>query len=191
MKIVCSKNMPFVAEAFESLGETTVLEGRSISAADVRDADILAIRSTTRVNSELLNESRVRFVGTGTIGSDHIDKEYLENRGIKWCFSPGCNANSVSEYVTSALLCLGDRHDFVLKGKVIGVIGVGNVGSLVAEKAEALGMKVLRNDPPKARAQTAESDSESFIEYVDLSPNMSLRRACVCIFDNNPMRRVK
>lgn len=143
--------MPFAEEAFGTLGETRVLEGRHISAADVHDAEILAVRSTTRVDRALLEGSRVRFVGTATIGTDHLDTGYLEQAGIRWCYAPGCNANSVAEYVTSALLCLGQRHGFTLEGMTIGVIGIGNVGSRVVRKMEALGLRVLMNDPPRER----------------------------------------
>ncbi|MBI3985304.1 MAG: 4-phosphoerythronate dehydrogenase PdxB [Lentisphaerae bacterium] len=149
MKIVCATNIPFAREAFGTMGDVTVLPGREITAETVRDADILVLRSTTRVNAALLDGSRVRFVGTATIGTDHLDIGFLERRGIRWCASPGCNANSVSEYLVSALLCLGQRHGFALEGKTLGIIGVGNVGSRVAEKAGALGLRVLLNDPPK------------------------------------------
>jgi len=153
VKIVCSSNMPYAREAFGTLGEAVVLEGRAITPEDARDAEILAIRSTTRVDRGLLEGSSAMFVGTATIGTDHMDIDYLESRGIGWCYSPGCNANSVSEYVTAALLSLATRHGFGLRGKTIGVIGVGNVGSLVVEKALALGMRVLPNDPPRERCQ--------------------------------------
>lgn len=170
MKIVCSSSMPLVREAFETLGETVVLGGRDISAGDVKDADILAIRSTTVVNRELIEGSCVKFVGTATIGIDHLDTDLLERRGIGWCYSPGCNANSVSEYVTAALLELAVRHEFSLQGMTIGVIGVGNVGRLVVEKARALGMHVLQNDPPRARAERDEAFSslEEVVETADI-----------------------
>lgn len=155
MKIVCATNMPFAAEAFASLGDVTVKDGRSLKRADVQDADILAVRSTTKVNRELLEGSRVRFVGTATIGTDHLDIPWLEQNGIHWCYAPGCNANSVAEYITAALLGLGRRHGLTLAGKTLGVIGVGNVGSRVAAKATALGMRVMLNDPPRERAQEA------------------------------------
>lgn len=151
MKIVCATNMPYVEEAFSRLGEPVVLEGRHIGPQDVRDAGLMAIRSTTKVDARLLDGSAVRFVGTATIGTDHMDIPYLEKRGIRWCYSPGCNANSVSEYVVAALLCLARRHGFRLEGMTMGIVGVGNVGSRVAQKARALGLKVLLNDPPKAR----------------------------------------
>ena len=165
MKIVCSRNMPFVQEAFQTLGEATVFEGRDINADTVRDADLLAIRSTTKVNSALLDGSRVRFVGTATIGTDHLDIDYFEAHNIHWCYSPGCNANSVSEYLTAVLLCLATRHGITLRGKTLGVIGVGNVGSRAVTKGEALGMRVLQNDPPRQRA---EGDNETFVSLETL-----------------------
>lgn len=155
-KIICASNMPYALEAFGTLGNATVVDGRTMSAEHVRDARILATRSTTEVNAELLDGSSVEFVGTATIGTDHMDIDYLETAGIRWCYSPGCNANSVSEYVTSALLCLANRHGFTLEDKIIGVVGVGNVGSLVVRKAETLGLTVLQNDPPRERNEPPE-----------------------------------
>ena len=149
MKIVCSDNMPYAREAFSRIGDPVVFEGRRITAEDVKDAEILAIRSTTKVDRRLLEGSRVRFVGTATIGTDHMDIPYLEANGIKWCYAPGCNASSVSEYMTAALLYLAERYGLKLSGLTLGVIGVGNVGSLVVKKAEVLGMGVIQNDPPK------------------------------------------
>ncbi len=155
MKIICSTNMPLVKEAFSTIGEATILEGRTITASDLKNADIFATRSTTKVNEALLAGSTVKFVGTATIGIDHMDTEYMENNNIKWCYSPGCNANSVSEYLVAGLLHLANKHKFTLEGKTIGVIGVGNVGKLVVKKAEALGMRVLQNDPPRERAENS------------------------------------
>ena len=176
MKTVCSTAMPFAREAFGSLGAVTVLEGRSISAFDVQHADLLAIRSTTKVNRALLEGSRVKFVGTATIGTDHIDINYLQDNGIQWCHSPGCNARSVSEYVTAALLCLAERNGFTLEDKTIGVVGAGNVGGRVIEKALALGMRVLVNDPPRWRVegdnvsiQTDSGTIETPLQFVALA----------------------
>jgi erythronate-4-phosphate dehydrogenase len=167
MKIICATNMPFVLEAFSTLGEARILEGRDISATDVRDAGILALRSTTQVNRALLAGSQVRFVGTATIGTDHLDLAYFQEAGIHWCFAPGCNANSVSEYITAALLTLGERHGITLEGKTIGVIGVGNVGSRVVKKARALGMRVLMNDPPRERAESGVRNTESGVRNTE------------------------
>jgi len=153
MKIICSTNIPYAAEAFRPLGDLTILAPKEITADRVRDADVLVIRSTLRVNRALLEGSRVRFVGTATIGTDHLDLAYLDQAGITWCAAPGCNANSVAEYVITALLCLGQRLGFTLEGKTIGVVGIGNVGRLVVQKAQALGLRVLQNDPPRREAE--------------------------------------
>lgn len=153
MKIICSTNIPYAQEAFRSLGDLTIMEPKAITAACVRDADVLIIRSTLRANRVLLEGSRVRFVGTATIGTDHLDRAYLDQAGIAWCAAPGCNANSVAEYIMAAMLCLGQRHGFALDGKTLGVIGVGNVGRRVVQKAQALGLRVLQNDPPRRAAE--------------------------------------
>jgi erythronate-4-phosphate dehydrogenase len=154
MKIICAETVLLGETAFENAGKTVVIPDREICRADLLDADALIVRSKTKINRELLAGTPVKFVGTATAGTDHIDGAYLAQRGIYWCGSPGCNANSVSEYLVAALLTLGRRNDFELAGKTIGVIGCGNVGSRVVKKCEALGMNVLRNDPPLAAAFT-------------------------------------
>ncbi len=153
MKIICSTNIPYAEEAFRKLGDLTILAPKDITAERVRDADVLVIRSTLRANRALLDGSRVRFVGTATIGTDHMDLAYLDQAGISWTAAPGCNANSVAEYLIAALLCLSQRHGFTLEGKTIGVVGIGNVGRLVVQKAQAIGLRVLQNDPPRLAAE--------------------------------------
>lgn len=154
MKIVCAETVLLGHEAFSTAGRTTVIADRAITRDDLTDADVLIVRSKTEITRELLHGTPVKFVGTATAGTDHIDATYLQEQGIYWCAAPGCNANSVSEYLIAALLVLGRRHGFDLEGKTIGVIGCGNVGSRVAKKCEALGMRVLRNDPPLAAVST-------------------------------------
>ncbi|MCX6899112.1 MAG: 4-phosphoerythronate dehydrogenase [Verrucomicrobia bacterium] len=151
MKIIVDENIPFGREAFGRLGDVVTMHGRKMNAAAVRDADLLIIRSITKVNRDLLEGSRVRFVGTCTIGTDHVNEAYLRERGITFASAPGCNANSVAEYVVCSLLVLAKRGGYRLEGKSIGVVGVGNVGSKVVVKCEAIGMRVLQNDPPLAR----------------------------------------
>ena len=162
MKIVCDKNMPFAAEAFGTLGDVLAKDGRQIAPEDVRDADLLVTRSTTKVNAALLDGSAVRFYGSGVIGTDHIDIPYLESRGIAWTAAPGCNAESVATYITAALLWLGGRHGITLEGKTIGIIGVGNVGKRVRRHAESLGLRVLANDPPRQR-DPSDADAQRFV----------------------------
>jgi erythronate-4-phosphate dehydrogenase len=160
MKIVADENIPCVAEAFASLGEVTLRPGRAMTAADVRDADILLVRSVTRVGPELLDGSGVRFVGSATIGFDHVDRDYLQARDIGFATAPGSNATSAAEYVVSALLLAG-REESGLAGRRVGIVGCGNVGSRVRDRLTALGMHCMINDPP-LKAQGGHDD------YVEL-----------------------
>jgi len=166
MKLVIDRNMPYAKEAFSTLGEVFARDGRQLTVADVRDADALFTRSTTRISAALLAGSAVRYYGSAVIGTDHIDIPYLESCHIPWVAAPGCNAESVANYVTSALLWLGGQHRFTLKGKTIGIIGCGNVGSKVLRHAEALGLNIIVSDPPKQRSE--DGDQKSEIPYVTL-----------------------
>ncbi len=148
MIIVADENMPFAREAFSLLGKVRLVPGRQITPDILADCDILAVRSVTRVDESLLAGSPVRFVGTATIGTDHVDTACLERAGIGFSWAPGCNAVSVAEYVVAALFELAGRKNFRLREKGLGIIGVGNVGSRVESRAKALGMKVILNDPP-------------------------------------------
>jgi erythronate-4-phosphate dehydrogenase len=154
LKIVADCNIPFVKECFSSIGQVELYSGREFCRALVSDADVLLVRSVTKVDKDLLAGSKVKFVGTATIGVEHIDCEYLEAEEIGFVSAPGSNANSVAEYVVAALLAVGWKNKLELEGKSIGIVGVGNVGSLVETKVKGLGMEVLLNDPPLQR-QTA------------------------------------
>lgn len=156
MKIIADENIPFVRECFSSVGEVITCPGREITARLVRDADALLVRSVTLVNADLLAGSSVRFIGTTTAGFEHVDTDYLAEHGIGFASAPGSNANSTAEYVIAAVLTLADKYKLNLRDKSIGIVGVGNVGSRVAKKTTALGMKVLLNDPPLYR-QTKEA----------------------------------
>jgi len=151
MKIIADGNIPFVAECFSSIGEVKAVSGREITPGVVADADALLVRSVTPVGAELLAGSKVRFVGTATIGFDHIDIEYLSQNNIGFASAPGSNANSAAEYVIAGLLEIGQRYGLDLEDKSIGIIGVGNVGGRVAKKAAALDMRIYLNDPPLQR----------------------------------------
>lgn len=153
MKIVIDKNIPFAEKAFKELGEVVLVNTGEFNPDVVRNADVLIVRSETKVNESLLDGSSVKFVGTATIGFDHLDVEYLKSRGIAYASAPGCNSNSVKEYIIAALLIIARDKNFSLKNKILGVVGVGNVGSKVVKAAESIGMTVLQNDPPRARVE--------------------------------------
>lgn len=153
MKIVCASSVLHGEEAFSTLGQTVVVPDQEIARDHVVDADILVVRSKTRVNKDLLKDSKVGFVGTATAGFDHMDLDWLSYHDIASYAAAGCNANSVAEYISAALLYLVQSKGLLLKDLTLGVVGVGNVGSAVAKKAEAMGMRVLLNDPPRRMAE--------------------------------------
>lgn len=127
--------------------EAIYKKGADISAADVKDADAMIIRTRTKCNKNLLNGSKVKFIVTATIGFDHIDTDYLKSKGIVWTNCPGCNASAVCQYVESTLLLLNKDFNFDIRHSTIGIVGCGHVGSLIKDLAERYGMKVLVNDP--------------------------------------------
>jgi len=164
LKILVDENIAFADSAFNLLGEVKLISGREITNKSLKDKDILIVRSITKVDEDLLKNTPVKFVGTATIGTDHIDLEYLDKQKIYFADAKGCNAFSVAEYVVAALFNIAARYDFELKGKSIGIVGVGNVGSKVAYFAEALGMKVILNDPPLKRS----GDKRNFAELDEI-----------------------
>jgi erythronate-4-phosphate dehydrogenase len=152
MKVIADENIPFVKEAFAEFGEIVTVPGRDITHELIADAEMVLVRSVTRVDEKLLNRSPVKFVGSATTGIDHIDTEYLFRNSIGFSNAPGSNAESVAEYVIASLLYVAEKKQLTLDKMTIGIIGVGNVGSKVFIKAQALGMKCLLNDPPKQKA---------------------------------------
>ena len=133
IKIIADTNIPFVSECFNSLGHVHTLPGREISPEVIADADALLVRSITAVNEQLLNDTKIQFVGTATIGLEHIDTEYLAAKNIGFASAPGSNANSVAEYIVAALLSVAAKVKIQLKGKSIGIVGVGIVVSRVEQ----------------------------------------------------------
>ncbi|MFO7692625.1 MAG: 4-phosphoerythronate dehydrogenase [Vicinamibacterales bacterium] len=164
--ILADENIPFARDAFGTLGEVRLKHGREIAHADLADVDLLVVRSITRVNAALLAGTRVRFVGTATSGSDHVDTPDLGRLGIAFHTALGCNANAVAEYMAAAWLTLAKLRGGTLAGRRVGIVGVGHVGSLVAAKARALGMEPVLNDPPKAR-ETGSAKYRPLHELVD------------------------
>lgn len=144
MRIVCDQYIPFLIEAVRKEWpdvQIYPLKPDEINTCAIHDADVLVIRTRTRVDAELLAGSKVQLVCTATIGYDHIDTAYCETHGVQWSSCPGCNAQAVCDYIEEALSCID--------GQTIGIVGVGHVGSLIAAMAERKGYKVLLNDPPR------------------------------------------
>lgn len=150
MRLIVDENLPFTQEFFGSSAEVVQLASNAITAADVKTADGLLVRSVTQVNQQLLEGSQVKFVGTATIGVDHVDQAWLQTAGIHFASAPGCNANSVVDYVLASLLWLAAEQGFSLQAKRLALVGVGQVGSRLATRLQDYGCEVLLNDPPRA-----------------------------------------
>jgi len=150
VKILVDENMPYARELFSRLGDVKAVPGRPIPLEELTDADALMVRSVTKVNEALLSGKNVKFVGTATAGTDHVDDAWLAQAGIGFSAAPGCNAIAVVEYVFSSLLMLGERDGFALKDRTVGIVGVGNVGGRLQKRLEALGIRTLLCDPPRA-----------------------------------------
>lgn len=144
MKIVADENMPAVTELFSAFGDVVCLPGRSIGSRDIADADVLLVRSVTAVNKALLSGSAVRFVGSATIGTDHVDRQYLADKAIPFVHAPGCNADAVVDYVLATLFSLDQESWF---HKTVAIVGCGNVGSRLYKRLSALGVNCLCYDP--------------------------------------------
>ncbi|MBQ7730652.1 MAG: DUF3410 domain-containing protein [Lentisphaeria bacterium] len=151
MLIVADSKIPYLEGVFEPYADMRYLDPGEITPETVRDADALIVRTRTKCDAALLEHSRVRILATATIGTDHIDTDWCNLHGVVWRNAAGCNAASVAQYMTSALLRVSLRHGVDLRGKTIGIVGCGNVGTKVAAAAAALGMNVLLNDPPRVR----------------------------------------
>lgn len=191
--------MPWLQPAFSTLGTVRCLPGREITASDLREADVLLVRSVTRVDATLLAESPVRFVGTATIGTDHIDRAFLKKCGIAFAHAPGCNAESVVEFVLAALLHTAVEKGESLRGKTVGIVGCGNIGGRLATRLPWLGVRVLKNDPPLAAQASEPHDFVSLdtvlVESDILTLHMPLTHqdphATYHLFDKTTLNRIK
>lgn len=153
MLIVADENIPLLDAFFAGFGEIRRYPGRAIDADCVRDADVLLVRSVTKVDRALLEGSQVRFVGTCTIGTDHLDLGYFAEAGIHWSSAPGCNARGVVDYVLGSLLTLAELDGADLSQRTYGVVGAGQVGGRLVRVLRGLGWKVLVCDPPRQAAE--------------------------------------
>ncbi|SEM99548.1 erythronate-4-phosphate dehydrogenase [Pseudomonas sp. ok272] len=163
MLIVADENIPLLDAFFQGFGEIRRVPGRSIDRATVEQADVLLVRSVTNVNRALLEGSKVRFVGTCTIGTDHLDLDYFAQAGITWSSAPGCNARGVVDYVLGSLLTLAEIEGVALAERTYGVVGAGEVGARLVKVLKGLGWHVLVCDPPR---QAAEGGDYASLEQV-------------------------
>lgn len=153
LKIIIDSYIPYIEGALEGLADVHYLPFAEIKPERLSDADALIVRTRTQCNAALLEGSRVKFIASATIGYDHIDADYCREKQISWTNAPGCNALSVAQYLASALSYLQEKKGLDLKTKSIGIVGVGAVGSKIADLATSFGMRVLLNDPPRARRE--------------------------------------
>ncbi|MGF6316645.1 4-phosphoerythronate dehydrogenase PdxB [Pseudomonas frederiksbergensis] len=169
MLIVADENIPLLDAFFAGFGEIRRVPGRAIDCATVEQADVLLVRSVTNVNRALLEGSKVRFVGTCTIGTDHLDLDYFRQAGITWSSAPGCNARGVVDYVLGSLLTLAEIEGADLTQRTYGVVGAGEVGGRLVKVLQGLGWNVLVCDPPRQAAEGGDYVSlEQIIEQCDV-----------------------
>lgn len=172
-EIIIESHIPYIGNSFEGVAETRVLPPEDITPEAVHRADALIVRTRTRCDAALLDGSRVGFVATATIGTDHIDLDYCRKHGIRVVSAPGCNAPAVAQYVWASVLtlCPDTWHNLT-----VGIVGLGHVGAIVADWARHLGVKVLACDPPRQRRDggwnlmnPAEPGSEPFVSLGDIA----------------------
>lgn len=157
MKILADAHIPYLQGVAEQFGEVTYLPGDQFTKEAVKDNDVLIVRTVTHFDEKILQGSHVKLICSATIGYDHIDTHYCDSHNIAWRTAPGCNARSVEQYVTASLIRMAQKHNFELKDKTIGIVGVGNVGREVARACQLLGMRVLLNDPPRREIENSDS----------------------------------
>ncbi len=153
IRIVADDKIPFLRGVLEPYAKVEYFPGAEINRHTLKNAEGLITRTRTKVTKELLENTPVELVATATIGFDHIDTVWLADNGIQWTNAPGCNSSSVMQYIAASLVYLARKKGFRFGEKTLGIVGVGNVGSKVAQMAEILGFKVLLNDPPRERKE--------------------------------------
>ena len=197
MRLVADENIPLLDDFFAPFGDIVRLPGRAIDRAALIDADILLVRSVTPVTPALLRGTPVRFVGTCTIGTDHLDLSGLAAAGVSVASAPGCNARGVIEYVLSCLLTLAERTGESWREKTVGIVGIGEVGGRLASTLEALGVRCLRCDPPRADwGEAGLSPIDELVAHADvISCHVPLNRAgdhpTFHLFDQTRLRALR
>ncbi len=168
MKIVCDTNLPLGRTLFSTLGQVTLVDGPRLTRGTLADADLLMVRDTP-LNAALLEGTAVRFVGTAVTGTDHVDKAWLAEQGIRWVNAPRANGESVADYCLAALLEFGHMRHRRLEGATVALIGVGWIGGMVRRRCEALGMRVLCCDPPR-KDNPHDAEAQNFLPLETVLP---------------------
>jgi erythronate-4-phosphate dehydrogenase len=169
-KIVADSDIPFLRGVLEPFAEVRYVRGSEIGRQDAADARVLTVRTRTRCDERLLSGSTVETICTVTVGFDHIDMEYCRSRGIRVETSAGCNARAVLQWVAAALAWLLRERRMRPEEFALGVVGAGHVGSQVERYARAWGFRVLRCDPPRARAEGV----DGFVPLDELARNSDI-----------------
>ncbi len=170
IKIVADNKIPFLKDVLEPYAQVVYLPGKDTGQDEVKDADALITRTRTKCNSELLKSSKVKYIATATIGFDHIDTQFCKENNILWSNAPGCNSGSVQQYIASVFGLLRRQKKIDFNNITLGIVGVGNVGKKVKQVAEAIGMTVLLNDPPREQA----GDEEDFVDLKTIQENADI-----------------
>lgn len=165
MKVVIDKNIPYINGVLEPFFDVCYLQGDMITSTDIADASALLVRTRTKCNAKFIAGSKLEFIGSATIGSDHVDTTFCNTNAIEFVNAPGCNAAGVQQWVLSTIITWANTHKINLKGLTVGVVGVGNVGTKVAKSAKALGLNLLCCDPPRKR-------TENLSQFVDIKTIM-------------------
>lgn len=169
MKVVIDRAIPFIEGVLEPFAEVCYIEGKAFTRKEVTDADALIVRTRTRCDKTLLEGSRVQFIATATIGFDHIDLDYCRAHNIAVATSVGCNARGVLQWVAAALATLARHEEFAPHERTLGIVGVGNVGKLVKEYAEAWGFRTICSDPPRQQRENLDFVSlEEVLQRADI-----------------------
>lgn len=165
LKFIVESHIPFIKGVFEQAGvEVAYLDPADIDQAAVADCDAIIVRTRTKCDSRLLGQSRCKAVASATIGLDHVDTQWCEANGISVYNAPGCNAPAVAQYVLSSLACCGVDPAV----STLGVVGAGNVGSIVARWAAGLGYRVMLCDPPRQERESGATDFHSLGELTEV-----------------------
>jgi len=166
LSIIADDQIPFADKVFSKFGNINLENGRAINKKNIKDADVLLVRSVTKVDESLLKNTNIKFVGSATSGIDHVDVDYLNKSNISFSYAPGSNANSVAEYVLNSLITINRNTNtpFSLYGKKVGIVGYGNIGSRVKYFMDVFNIECVLNDPPLFD----QTKSQSFVDLEEV-----------------------